>query len=69
MHQAFGSWLAAQDKRHDWVGLLASQAAKDPRFPRTGSVHEVRAHLSKFQAGGDIFEALDDAEREWEALH
>lgn len=66
---AFGGWLIDQAGRHDWIGLLAHQAEKDSRFPRSGSAHEVRAYLSRFEAGGDIFEALDDAEREYEAGH
>lgn len=64
---AFGAWLIGQAKRDDWVGLLAHQAASDPRFPSSGDAHAVRAHLSQYQAGGDTFEALDDAEREWGA--
>lgn len=67
MTGAFGSWLMSQAKRDDWVGMLAHQAASDPRFPRSGDAHAVRAHLSTLQAGGDMFEALDDAELEWEA--
>lgn len=62
---AFGDWLVAQKPRHDWVGLLAEQAARDPAFPRTGTPEMIRAHLSRKGASGDMFEMLDDAEAEW----
>lgn len=65
MSQAFGGWLIAQSARHDWVGLLAHQASRDPRFPKGGDPEVVRKHLSTVQTDGDMYEALDDAEAEW----
>lgn len=65
MTSAFGGWLVGQQRRNDWVGLLAEHAAKDPRFPKSGDPHAVRAHLSKCGAEPDLFEMLDDAEAEW----
>jgi hypothetical protein len=65
MNGAFGGWLVSQQARNDWVGLLAASAAKDRGFPRRGSPHEVRLHLSQQGAEPDLFEMLDDAEAEW----
>lgn len=62
---AFATWFIDQAERHDWVGLLAFQAKRDPRFPRGGSADEVRSHLEKQGADGDVLAALEDAEREW----
>lgn len=61
----FGTWLVAQAGRHDWVGLLADQARRDPRFPLNGSPDDARKHLAAREADGDAFEQLDDAEAEW----
>jgi len=65
MTDAFGGWLVSQARRHDWIGLLADQASKDPRFPKGGDPNQVRTHLEAKGADGDTFEALEAAEREW----
>ncbi|UIJ46912.1 hypothetical protein LZK98_08210 [Sphingomonas cannabina] len=69
MASAFGAWLTGQATRDDWVGELAAKAARDPGFPVDGDPHRVRVHLSgflaSFEVDGDVFEALEDAEREW----
>lgn len=65
MTYACGGWLVGQQQRHDWIGMLASQAARDPRFPRGGDAEAVRLHLSSKGAEPDLFEMLDDAEAEW----
>lgn len=63
----FGTWLVAQAGRGDWIGALATMAAKDPAFPTRGSADDVRGHLSRAEADADLFEALDDAELLWAA--
>ena len=63
--QQFSSWLVAQAKRHDWIGQLADQASRDPRFPRRVDAEEVRKYLSLRGADPDLYEMLDDAEIEW----
>lgn len=65
MPNTFGTWLVSQHKRDDWIGMLAHQAARDPRFPKSGDPHIVRCHLSTIGADPDLFEMLDDAEAEW----
>ncbi|MDB5682635.1 MAG: hypothetical protein JWM75_333 [Sphingomonas bacterium] len=62
---SFGHWLIAQKARGDWIDDLAAAARRDPAFPRAGSADAVRAHLSRAGAEGDMFEAVDDAERHW----
>ncbi len=61
----FGGWLVGQAKRDDWVGCLASQAAKDPRFPRAADAEQIRKYLGTRGAGPDEYEMLDDAETEY----
>ena len=63
--QTFGAWLLGQKKRDDWVGQLANAAARDPQFPRSGSVKDVYERLNALQAEGDMFQAVEDAESEW----
>lgn len=65
MAQQFGAWLVGQAKRTDWVGLLADQAARDPRFPRSADPEEARKYIGGRGAEADQFEMLDDAEAEW----
>jgi hypothetical protein len=63
---AFGQWLLRQTAhRQDWIAGIAKAAKADPRFPRAGTVEDVRKHLSGMGAEGDMFEALEDAERAW----
>ena len=61
----FGAWLLQQTKRDGFVGDLAKGMKADRGFPRTGSVDDVRKHLSSIRAEGDAFEALEDAERDY----
>jgi len=62
---AFGQWLLTQRDRTDLVGQLATGAAVDRRFPRSGDPEAIRKHLSAMQAEGDMFAAVDDAESDW----
>lgn len=63
--EAFGAWIVAQVDRHGAIGDLVKAAKADRAFPRTGSPDDVRKHLNKMQADGDMFEAVDDAETDW----
>ncbi|WP_375380209.1 hypothetical protein [uncultured Sphingomonas sp.] len=47
------------------VGQLSTGAAADRRFPKHGGPDDVRAHLTRMQADGDMFAAVDDAETDW----
>ncbi|WCT75402.1 YozE family protein [Sphingomonas naphthae] len=63
----FGTWLVGQvQSRSDWIGGLAKSARADPSFPRRGNPDAVRHYLSQRGADGDMFEAIDDAERAWQ---
>ncbi len=64
--EPFGTWLLAQKDNAGWIGELAKAAKADPAFPRKGRPDDVRAHLNKHQAEGDMFEAVDDAESLWQ---
>ncbi|WCT75063.1 YozE family protein [Sphingomonas naphthae] len=67
--QPFGGWLVKQvTHRSEWIANLAKAAKADPGFPKAGDPEEVRKYLSGRGADGDVFEAIDDAEREWERL-
>jgi hypothetical protein len=61
----FGRWLLVQHEQSSWVGRLAQATKVDPKFPKDGSPDDVRKRLSEMQAEGEMFEALDDAERDW----
>lgn len=62
----FGEWLVDQARRPGTLGELAKAAKADRLFPRNGSADDVRVRFSLAGAEGDAFEALDDAEREYE---
>jgi hypothetical protein len=64
----FGQWLLAQKDRGDWVDGLADVARADRTFPKTGDPEAVRAHLRKQQADGNTFQAVEDAENDWQSL-
>lgn len=66
--EAFGRWLLAQKDRGDWIDDLAKAARRDPAFPKSGTVDEVRDRLRVLGADPDAFEALDDAELDWLSL-
>ena len=61
---SFGAWLLDQGSRRGFIGDLAKAARLDRLFPRGGDAGDVRARFSLVGADGDVFEALDDAERE-----
>jgi uncharacterized protein YozE (UPF0346 family) len=63
---AFGRWLLAQRDRDDWIDDIADAARTDRTFPKDGDPEAVRAHLRKQQADGDAFQAIDDAESDWQ---
>jgi hypothetical protein len=62
----FGRWLLTQRDRGDWVDGLADAARADRTFPKDGDPESVRLHLRKQQADGDVFQAIDDAETDWQ---
>ena len=66
--EPFGRWLLVQKDRGDWIDDLAKAAREDRGFPKFGDPEEVRKRLASFGAPGDMFEALDDAERVWSSL-
>jgi len=61
----FGTWLLKQDLRDGWIGILAKGAKTDRAFPKQGDPDAVRKRLGETGAEADMFEAVDDAEREW----
>lgn len=63
--EPFGTWLLTQIGLSGWIGELAKAAKADAKFPRDGDADAVRAHLNKNEADGEMFEAIDDAERRW----
>lgn len=65
--QAFGAWLLTQKDRGDWVDDLAAAARADRTFPKNGDPEAVRAHIRKQQADGDTFQAIEDAESDWQS--
>ncbi|MEG3085750.1 YozE family protein [Sphingomonas sp. PB4P5] len=65
--EAFGRWLLAQKDRGDWIDDLAAAARSDRTFPKDGDPEAARKHLRAQQADGDTFQAIDDAETEWQA--
>lgn len=64
--ETFGGWLTVQTERDGLVGQLVDGARADRRFPRDGGPDDVRRHLSAMQADGDLFEAVDEAEADWQ---
>ena len=65
MAQEFGVWLVGQAKRTDWIGQLADQASRDPRFPKSSDPEAARRYLGLRGADPEVFEMLEDAEAEW----
>ena len=63
---SFGRWLLTQRDRGDWIDGIADAARADRTFPKDGDPEAVRAHLRKQQADGDAFQAIDDAEGDWQ---
>jgi hypothetical protein len=67
--EPFGKWLLAQRDHGDWVDELASAARAHRTFPKNGDPEAVRAHLRQQQADGDVFQAVDDAEADWQSVN
>jgi hypothetical protein len=63
--ETFGRWWFAQTGRAGWTGDLVTAAKSDREFPRNGDPEAVRKRLRDTMAGGDMFEAVDNAEGEW----
>jgi len=63
---SFAALLLGQGKRPGTLGELAKAAKQDRLFPARGSADDVRARFSAVGADGDAFEALEDAEREYD---
>lgn len=63
----FGRWLLSQSHRTDAIGELAQRAARDPAFPRDGSVDKVSCRLNAVSADGEMHAALEEAELDWAA--
>ena len=66
--QPFGAWLLEQSKRPGSLGDIAKAARADRLFPKNGTGEDVRKRFNVVGADGDAFEALDDAEREYDRL-
>lgn len=64
--EPFGRWLLAQQGRDDWIDTIAAAARTDRAFPKDGDPDAVRRRMSEQGADPEMFEALDDAERDWE---
>lgn len=64
--ESFGVWLLKQTTRAGWIGPLAKAAKADPKFRATSTPDDLRERLQAGGAEGDVFEALDDAEAEWQ---
>lgn len=65
---AFGAWLLRQKGRDGWIGDFALAAFADRSFPRTGDTEAVRQWLSKQRASGDDWQALADAENDFQCF-
>lgn len=62
---AFGRWLLSQADRSGSIGELAQSAARDPGFPRDGTLDAVSCRLNAVGADGDLHAALEDAALDW----
>jgi hypothetical protein len=62
----FRALALAQRDRGDWIDGIADAARADRTFPKDGGPEAVRAHLRKQQADSDAFQAIDDAEGDWQ---
>ena len=65
--EPFAAWLLKQGDRRGWVADLAKAAKADRSFPKQGDVAAVSVWLDSQRASGDDWEALEDAQRAWEA--
>jgi hypothetical protein len=62
---SLGRWLLAQRGRTDAIGVLADAARRDPRFPADGDYQAISKRLNEVGAEGDMHQALEDAELDW----
>jgi hypothetical protein len=61
------AWRLTQKDRGDWVYGLAAAARAYRSFPRHGDPEEVCAYLRAQQLDGDPFQAIEDAESNWQS--
>lgn len=61
----FGRWLLAKEEEYSLADELAFIARDSSDFPRDGSPDDVRAWLKAEGGRGDVYKAVDEAEREW----
>lgn len=66
--QSFGQFLLGKHKDTGTLGELAQAAARDPRFPRSGTPEQVSKLLNQNQAPPEFHDALEDAVAEWRSL-
>lgn len=64
--EAFRDWLMKQTAGDDWIGTLANQAKAGLRFRAASMPEDLGKRLQESSADGDSFEALADAETEWQ---
>ncbi|KFD30122.1 hypothetical protein [Sphingobium yanoikuyae] len=64
--EALRDWLMKQTGRDDWIGTLANQTKAGLRFRAASMTEDLGKCLQEFSAEGDSFEALADAETEWQ---
>lgn len=65
LRPSFGTWLLAQRHREDWIGRLGQAAARDRKFPQSGTPREAQARIASSLGEGDMLGALDAAVYEW----
>lgn len=61
----FGRWLLDQEPTTEDMFLLIDCARRDPRFPVSGDVEDIRRRLRACGAEGELLDALGLAELEW----
>lgn len=66
--EPFGRWLVGQTAPGDWMGAFATAEKMVPALPEDADPEAVRRHMEKAGAEADMFEQLDDAERNWLCL-
>ena len=65
---AFGEWLLQQKDKGGFIGQLVDAALADRGFPKRGDPEAVRRRLTAAGAEPEMFEAVDDAEMDWQQL-
>jgi hypothetical protein len=61
----FPHWLAAQQRRDDYIGHLARAVACDGKLPRRATVRESWRHFNCSGIDHDTITAVMDAINEW----